>query len=489
MGQSLHTATAERWTAGTAGALAALLCAGLYWRWIVSTPPPPPLRAPSEQGSLAEARAAGAARVVDLEGRFVPGIATGPGDDWGEWVGFRGADRSNRAVSDVPLADAWPEGGPPVLWSVAMGEGHAGPVVWRGRVYVLDYDESVGGDALRCLSLANGEELWRRWYRKPTKRNHGISRTVPAVADGLVVSLGPQCQVLCVNAESGDFVWGRDLPSSDGTTVPLWYAGQCPLIERGVVVLAPCGPQVSLMGVDVATGDVLWSAPNPGGWGMSHGSVAVMEADGVRMYVYAALGGVLGVKAEEPGRGTLLWRSDAWKPAVQAPTPLPLDGGRVLLAAGYGVGGMILKVERDTTSETGWAARVDRTFERREFGSEQQTPVLHEGIVYGVMPADGGAARRELVAMRSVDGTRLWASGGDDRFGLGPYLLIDGRRMLLLADDGVLTMAEVGSDGYRRLARAKLLQHRDAWGPMAFVGGRLLLRDDRTLICVDLRKN
>ena len=42
---------------------------------------------------------------------------------------------------------------------------------------------------------------------------------------------------------------------------------------------------------------------------------------------------------------------------------------------------------------------------------------------------------------------------------------------------------------YRRLARAKLLHGRDAWGPMALVGGRLLLRDDRTLICVDLRRD
>jgi outer membrane protein assembly factor BamB len=293
-----------------------------------------------------------------------------------------------------------------------------------------------------------------------------------------------------VDAQSGDFAWGRDLPATDGTTVPLWYAGQCPLIDgntNAVVVLAPCGPQASLIGVDLASGDVLWSAPNPGGWKMSHGSVAIMEVEGVRMYVYAALGGVLGVKADEPGRGALLWTSDAWKPSVQSPTPLPLADGGVLLTAGYGAGGMLLQVAQDAASTTGWAVRVVRPLDRRDFGSEQQTPILRDGIVYGVMPADGGAARRELVAMRP-DGTRLWASGADDRFGLGPYLLVDGRRMLLLADDGVLTMADVGVGGYRRLARAKLLHSRDAWGPMAFVDGRLLLRDDRTLICVDLRK-
>lgn len=471
-----------------AGVAAALIAGTVYWRWLGDTIPAPPLRGPAAEGSLAEALAARSNHAVDLEGTWVAGTGT-PGPDWGTWSGFRGNDRANHAVSEPPLAETWPEAGPPVVWSVPMGEGHAGPAVWNGRAFLLDYDEAVGGDALRCLSLDTGREVWRRWYRKPTKRNHGISRTVPAVADGAVVSLGPQCQVLCVAAEDGAFLWGRDLPTQDGTTVPLWYAGQCPLVDGTVVVLAPCGPEVSLAGFDLHSGERLWTAPNPGGWTMSHGSVAVMEVEGTRMYVYAALGGVLGVCADGPGRGTLLWRTEAWKPSVQAPTPLPLGNGRVLLCAGYGVGATLLRIERDPSAATGWRAFEERRLERREFGSEQQTPILAEDVVYGIMPPDGGAARRELVAFRAPDATRLWTSGPDDRFGLGPYLLVNGNRMLVLSDDGVLTLASVGPAGYRRLARAKLLQGRDAWGPMALVGGRLLLRDDRTLLCVDLRKS
>ena len=40
-------------------------------------------------------------------------------------------------------------------------------------------------DVLRCLSLADGREIWRRWYRTGAKRNHGVSRTVPAVTERL----------------------------------------------------------------------------------------------------------------------------------------------------------------------------------------------------------------------------------------------------------------------------------------------------------------
>ena len=38
------------------------------------------------------------------------------------------------------------------------------------------------------------------------------------------------------------------------------------------------------------------------------------------------------------------------------------------------------------------------------------------------------------------------------------------------------------------LNRDEILDGVDAWGPMALAGGRLLLRDSRRLVCVDLRE-
>ena len=67
----------------------------------------------------------------------------------GAWPRFRGADFDNISKGNVKLADSWPESGPEVLWSVELGEGHAAPVVFNGRVYLLDYDEGKRADALR----------------------------------------------------------------------------------------------------------------------------------------------------------------------------------------------------------------------------------------------------------------------------------------------------------------------------------------------------
>ena len=99
----------------------------------------------------------------------------------GEWTGFRGERFDN--VVETPDKINTEAGDYPVVWSFETGEGHAAPVIYKGRVYVLDYNESLNSDALRCFSLESGKELWRRWYRVPIKRNHGLSRTVPDIRE------------------------------------------------------------------------------------------------------------------------------------------------------------------------------------------------------------------------------------------------------------------------------------------------------------------
>lgn len=216
------------------------------------------------------------ARVGDVQAR-VPGLDSRPADETmvqetvggagqlkqgkgkpanlpGSWLMFRGADRTNIVPDKIPLARQWPAGGPKRLWSHELGEGYAGAAVHDGRVYVLDYDHEHSADALRCLSLADGEEIWCYSYPVMVKRYHGLSRTVPAIGAGQVVALGPLCHVTCVDAVTGELRWTMDLVRQFGTTVPEWYAGQCPLIDGDRVILAPAGKNTLIMAVDLKTG-------------------------------------------------------------------------------------------------------------------------------------------------------------------------------------------------------------------------------------------
>ena len=404
-----------------------------------------------------------------------------PADLPGSWPRFRGPSFDNKSPDTVVPAGSFGESEPRVLWKVALGEGHAGAAVDRGRVYVLDYDEELSADMLRCLSLADGREIWRRWYGVRIKRNHGMSRTVPAVADGYVVTIGPKCHVMCVDAETGDLLWGIDLERELGAEVPLWYTGQCPLIDDGLAVLAVGGTEL-LLGVDCATGNVIWRTPNPDGYSMSHSSIMLMDILGKRSYVYCALGAVVGVSAEKEDRGALLWTNTDFDATVIAPSPVQIDSDRVFVTAGYGAGSMLLRIERDGDSFA--AETVYQTRPKEGFSCEQQTPLVHNGLLFGILTKDAGPLRNQFVCY-DPSGTMVWTSGETNRFGLGPYA-IAGDRILILDDSGMLTVADLKATEYRPLGQMRILDGLDAWGPLAFAGRLLIARDSKTMVCIDL---
>jgi len=397
-----------------------------------------------------------------------------PSDIPGSWPCFRGANRDSISLDETPLADTWAAEEPKALWAVDAGEGYAGAAINNGRIWLLDYDRAAQCDSLRCLSLADGGEIWKYSYPLPVKRNHGMSRTVPAVTKKFVVSLGPKCHVTCLDASSGKFYWGMDLVREYGTTVPAWYAGQCPLIDGDRVILAPSGSSL-MIAVDLATGKVLWKTPNPHDWKMTHVSVTPMEIAGRRTYIYCGTRGVAGVAADD---GTLLWETTDWKISIATvASPVPVPGNRIFLSGGYEAGAMMLQI-----TEQGGKFQAQSLFrlDADTFGATQQTPILFEGHLYGVRP------NGELVCLDLL-GKVMWASGSTHRFGLGPFLVANGK-IFVMDDNGELTMAKATPDEFHLLAHARVLTGHDAWGPMAIAGSRLIARDLTRIVCLDMRK-
>jgi outer membrane protein assembly factor BamB len=402
----------------------------------------------------------------------------------GEWPRFRGKDATNIARDQIRLADNWQATGPPVLWTKPLGEGHAAPVIYKGQLYILDYLEEERADALRCFCLLSGRELWRRWYNVDIKRNHGRSRTIPAVNADHVITIGPKGHVMCVNRQNGALRWGLDLVKDFGATIPQWYTGQCPLLDDGIVVLAPGGPEALLIGVDALSGEVQWTSPNLQDWKMSHSSIMPMTLNGRKMYVYFALGGVVGVAADGEQAGQILWQTDTWSPAVVAPSPVILDKGRIFLTAGYGAGSLMMTVEQE--GETFHVKTGQQYRPREALSLEQQSPIYYQGTLFGIMPKDAGIHRKQLVGSDPDDITQFTVPGDNEwRFGLGPFIIADDK-FFVLDDDGTLSMLVLSENRFQELDRYKVLEGPDAWGPIAIADGLMLLRDSTTLVCLDL---
>src|SRR5512133_1006240 len=136
------------------------------------------------------------------------------------WTRFRGNDFDNISKSPVKLKDKFGPAGADIRWSLELGEGHSGATIYKGLVYLLDYSEKEKADLLRCFSLADGKELWKRGYNVNIKRNHGMSRTIPAISEKYILTMGPRCQVMCLDRASGNFRWGIDVTKVYSTEMP-----------------------------------------------------------------------------------------------------------------------------------------------------------------------------------------------------------------------------------------------------------------------------
>jgi outer membrane protein assembly factor BamB len=437
------------------------------------------VRLPSERDLASPAEQASGGKITGTLVRL-DGV---PSDLPGAWPRFRGenfdavVDETLKPTSTqqekVTLANSWLESGPKVLWSKQLGEGFAGAAVLEGRVYIIDYDQQNKADLIRCMSLDDGRDIWQYSYPVKIKSNHGMSRTVPAVTEKYIVTMGPKCHVTCLDSMTGEFKWILDLVRDYGTTVPEWYTGQCPIIEDNKAIIAPGGTAL-MMAVDCETGETVWQTPNPNNWKMTHSSIMPADILGMHMYLYCTTEGVVAVSAED---GSLLWEYPDWKiKLANVACPLVVGNDKVFLSGGYNSGAEMVQLSlQDGKIESKVLYKLDS----KTFGSDQQTPILYDNHIYGIRPD------RELVCL-DLDGNVTWSSQRTNRFGtqgLGPYSIADGK-IYILDDEGTLTLAQANTTGYAQLAQAKVLEGPDAWAPMAFASGRLIIRDMNKMICL-----
>lgn len=414
---------------------------------------------------------AGAGNPV-LAGKLISGDGK-PAELRGAWPQFRGPNRDGMVTSSVALARDWKATPPRELWGLDVGEGYAGVAVRDGRVYLLDYDRDAKQSALRCLSLADGKEIWRFSYPLTIKRNHGMTRTVPTLADKFIVALDSKCNVFCLDAATGELKWTVSLVREYGATVPEWYAGQCPLVDGDKVILAPGGKNALLLALDLATGKPLWQTPNPNDWKMTHSCVVPMDFAGRHLYVYCASKGVVGVDAKD---GAQLWETADWKISIATvPTPVSLPEGKVFFTGGYGVGSLMLQLgEQEGKLTTKTLFRLGAEV----FSATQHTPILKNGYLYGVR------ADNRFVCL-DLNGKVAWASGAGETFGLGGFLIAD-ELILAMNDAGKLRLLEASPARCNVLGEAQVLAGRESWAPLALADGRLLARDLTRLICLDV---
>jgi len=398
----------------------------------------------------------------------------------GDWAQFRGPDRDNTS-SETGLYRTWPAQGPKVLWKTPVCEGYAGAAIKDGRVYVNDYNVEKKEHLIRCISLADGKDLWQWSYPVEVRPNHGITRTVPAIGQKLVFSLDPKCRFHALDAKTGKLIWQKNLVQEYKATIPGWYAGQNPLIDGDRVLLATGGDALAIA-FDQATGKEIWRTPNPTKDMMSHASLMPATIGGVKQYLYLTMKNLIGIAAAD---GQLLWSAPFVARIVAVPSPVHIGDGRIFITSGYEAGSAMYQVEKNAG---GFTARKLYALTSAQFNSEAQTPVLFQNHLFAV-----SSKTRGRFTCLGLDGKVVWqspvVSGNPDAsktFGLGAFLLADGMFFTLDGNSGTLRLIEANIKEYKELASAQILNAEDVWGPMALSDGKLIIRDMSQMVCLQV---
>jgi outer membrane protein assembly factor BamB len=149
--------------------------------------------------------------------------------------------------------------------------------------------------------------------------------------------------------------------------------------------------------------------------------------------------------------------------------PLALDGDRVFLASGYGVGCAVLQVK-----ESGGTWSAEPVWQNKQLRAKFASPVARDGFVYGL---DEGV----LVCLDAKTGARRWKGG---RYGHGQLLLVD-KYLLILSETGELVLVDAVPDGFHERGKAEVLSGR-TWNPLSFARGCAFVRNDQQMACYEL---
>ena len=176
----------------------------------------------------------------------------------------------------------------------------------------------------------------------------------------------------------------------------------------------------------------------------------------------------------DPATGKTLferaWRSRS-QASVNAASPVVV-GDLIFVSATYETGAAVLRVAGQALTEL-WSSD-------EALSNHYATSVHHNGYVYGFHGRQEFGQSLRCIALKT--GKVSWSV---DKFQAGTVMLA-GDRLLIVRESGELVLAPATPEAFRPIAKAQILRPTVRAYP-ALADGLLYVRNDDTLVCVDLR--
>jgi outer membrane protein assembly factor BamB len=350
--------------------------------------------------------------------------------------------------------------------------------VGGGRAFTLLSQE--GREVVVCWEADTGKEVWRHPYEVPFSVQYGGPRSTPTLEGGRLYTVGAAGLFHCFDAATGRVRWQHDLLAEFGAPRQQWGVAFSPLVEGDLVLTSPGGPGgKSVAAFHKVMGKRAWTALDDEA---GYSSPIAITAGGVRQVVFFTAHHLVGLS---PAGGAVLWQHPWETPfKVNAATPLAFRARKgdqvfdyVFISSGYGRGCALVKVVAGGAG--GFTAQP--VYTSNELCLHFSSPVRYQDHLYAI------DEKRDLTCIDLRSGAVRWRQRG---FLQGSLLRVDAR-LLVLGGDGKLALVEADPDGFPGQVSHRPRQpvHGRCWTVPALAGGKLYLRDEEEVWCLDLRKH
>lgn len=412
------------------------------------------------------------------------GLSQAPASDgWTQW----GGPSRNFTVADAGLADSWPEGGPPVIWSRPLGTGHSSIVVDDGRLFTM-YREGNGRaklgpwkveEVVAALDAKTGKTIWEHAYPARTGYEDFSfgpgPHASPLVVGDRVFTIGTTQQLFAFDKRTGKVLWSHDFVKEFKApelllrpNVKVGYACS-PIAFRDTILCSVGGPGQSVMAFRQSDGAVVWKS---GDFLTGAAAPILITVGGRQQVVFLGGGAVTGM---DPVDGHILW-SHPHDPGndLNCTTPIFGPDNVLFMSSAYQAGSRAIQLRqasggRTETAELWFTNRVRFMF---------LSAVRVGDFVYGTTGDFGPAF---LTALNIKTGESAWQLRGFQR----ASLLQAGDKTIILNEDGDLALAKLTPEAGQIISRAKLLGT-VSWTAPTLVGTTLYARDREKIVAVDL---
>jgi len=392
--------------------------------------------------------------------------ASGPGT--ASWPEFHGPDRTNISP-ETGLLKKWPEDGPRLLWKYSQcGRGYSGVAIAEGMIFTAgDFGDT---ETLIALDM-DGKPLWKSPNGKSWRGSSPGSRTTPTYNDGVLYQMNPSGRLATYEAKSGKPLWAVDLKARFEARYGIWALSENVIVDGDKVLCMPGGPKGRVVALDKRTGETVWANTE-----IEHiaayCSPMIVTHGGVRQLLTMTQKSVLGVDVET---GKLVWSAPFVPRSPQnALTPVYQDG-YVFVACGHSSGGTVMKIDM----ESGGATTV---WHRKDLDNCHGGTILLNGMLYGCGCRLGG---KSFYCVDFLTGKTIKL---DKTLGKVGISYADGM-LYCINHRGMMYLLAVTPDGFEVVSRFDLGKRpsNSYLAHPVICGGRLYLRCNDDLFVYDIR--